>query len=132
MSELKRVMIVEDSHTVRYEVKLILQKVGINLVEVANGMGMFNVIDEYGKHVDLIIMDLTLKQENGLDLIENLKGREKYKDIPVIILTEHANKENVLRAKELGVVGYLRKPIQKEELLSRVKSVLGDTRESGG
>ena len=124
MSVEKRVMIVEDSHTVRYEVKLILKKIGIVLVEVANGMGMFNVIEEYGKSVELIIMDLTLKQENGLDLIESLKSRDKFKDIPVLILTEHANVENVLRAKELGVVGYLRKPIQKDELIGRVKSLL--------
>ena len=124
MSAEKRVMIVEDSHTVRYEVKLILKKIGIVLVEVANGMGMFNVIEEYGKSVELIIMDLTLKQENGLDLIESLKSRDKFKNIPVLILTEHANVENVLRAKELGVVGYLRKPIQKDELIGRVKSLL--------
>jgi two-component system, chemotaxis family, chemotaxis protein CheY len=120
----KKVMIVEDSHTVRYEVKIILDKIGVTLVEVANGMGMFNVIEEYGKSVDLIIMDLTLKKENGFDLIRQLREMDKYKEIPVLILSEHANKDNVLLAKELGVLGYLRKPIQKDELIDRVKSII--------
>lgn len=120
----KRVMIVEDSYTVRYEVKLIIEQLGLTLIEAANELGMFNMMEEYGKCVDLIIMDLTLKYENGFDLIEKLRNIEKYRDIPVVILTEHAEVKNVLRARELGVAGYLKKPIQKDELVSRVKSVL--------
>lgn len=124
MGQLKKVMIVEDSNTVRYEVKLLLEKLDITVVEAANELGMFNMMEEYGKCVDLIIMDLTLKYENGFDLIEKLRNIEKHKSIPVLILTEHADPKNVIRAKELEVVGYLRKPIQKEELINRVKSVL--------
>ena len=121
----KKVMIVEDSGTVRHEVRLLLQKIGIPLVEVANGLGMFNVIDEYGKQVDLIIMDLTLKDEDGLDLIKMLKSNDRYKDIPVVILTEHADKDHVLRARELGISDYLRKPIKRDEFIDRVKVLLG-------
>lgn len=124
MSETKSVLIVEDSITVRYEVKLILRKVDITLIEAANSIGMMNVIEQYGKVVDLVIMDLTLKNENGLDLIQMLKSSEKYADIPVLVLTEHADKGNVMAAKELGVAGYLRKPIKKDELLERVNKIL--------
>lgn len=121
----KRVMIVEDSYTVRYEVKLILEKEGMTLVEAANELGMYNMMEEYGKCVDLIIMDLFLKNENGLDLIEKLKSSESYGKIPVLILTEHAARDTVLKARELGVEGYLRKPIQREDLLERVRKALG-------
>ncbi|MDP4095142.1 MAG: response regulator [Bacillota bacterium] len=124
MSYGKKVMIVDDSNTVRYEVRLLLKKIGITLVEVANSLGMNNAIDEYGKTVDLIIMDLTLKEENGFDLIKSIKASPNYGDIPILILTEHANKENVLIAKELGVSGYIRKPINKDELIDRVSKIL--------
>jgi len=124
MSEEIKVMIVEDSHTVRYEVKMILSKKGIIIIEAANELGMFNLMEEYGKRVDLIIMDLVLKNENGFDLISKLKAREKYKDIPVLILTEQADKDSVLKARELQVAGYLKKPIKKDELLERVCTVL--------
>lgn len=120
----KTVLIVEDSNTVRREVKLIFDKIGVELVEAANEIGMFNMIEQYGKKVDLVIMDLTLKYENGMDLIEKIRYSEKYGEIPVLILTEHAGKENVLRAKKLGVADFLRKPIQREELVNRVKSIL--------
>lgn len=122
----KKVMIVEDSNTVRMEVKLLLGKMGIDVVEAANEFGMLNTMEQYGKCVDLIIMDLTLKNENGFDLIKRVKDSEKYCDIPVLVLTEHANRQNVLTAKELGVAGYLRKPIQKDELVGRVSTYLGE------
>lgn len=120
----KKILIVEDSNTIRYEIRLILEKLGITVTEAANELGLFNAIEEYGKCVDLIIMDLTLKYENGFDLIEKLRQNPKYGQIPVLILTEHANKDNVLKAKELNVSGYLRKPIHKDELVDRVKSLL--------
>ena len=124
MSTGKKVMIVEDSQTERYEVKMIIGKLGVGVVEAANELGMFNSIEEYGQCVDLIIMDLSLKNENGLELIEKLKQSKKYSSIPILILTEYADKGNVLRARELGVIGFLKKPIQKDELLDRVKTVL--------
>ncbi len=120
----KKVMIVEDSPTVRFEVKVILEKIGVVVVEAANEFGMINMMEEYGKCVDLVIMDLTLKTENGFDLITKLKSSEKYKDIPVLVLSERADKDSVLKAKELDVSGYIRKPIQKDELLERVRNVL--------
>lgn len=127
----KKVLIVEDSYTVRYEVKLILEKTGISLAEAANEIGMYNMMEEYGKCVDMIIMDVTLKSENGLDLVKKLKDSERYGKIPVLMLSEHSGLDYVLKAKELGVAGYLKKPIQKDELISRVKKILGENEGDG-
>lgn len=124
MLEGKKILIVEDSSTIRYEIKIIVEQARMKLVEAANEIGLFMKIEEYGKMVDLIIMDLTLEYENGFDLIEKLKKVDKYKDIPILIFTEHADKDTVLKAKQLNIAGYLRKPIQKEEFIKRVKSIL--------
>lgn len=120
-----KVLIVEDSPTVRHEVRLILNKIDISVIEVVNKLGLFLKIEEYGKVADLIIMDLTLQYENGFDIVEELKKVDKYKDIPILVLTEHADKVNVLKARELGVSGYLRKPIQSQEFIGKVKNILG-------
>lgn len=121
----KRIMIVEDSKTVRLQVKLILEKTGVNVVEAGGEWGMFNKIEEYGRLVDIIIMDLILKYENGFDLIRKLRCDSKYKNIPIIILTEQADIENVLKAKELGITHFLRKPIEKDKLIDKISSILG-------
>ncbi len=121
----KKVMIVEDSATVRFQVGALLETIGVKMVEAGNEIGMFNMIEEYGECVDLIIMDLTLKHENGFDLIKKLKSSERYMNIPVLVLTEHADREYVLKARNLAVAGYLRKPIQKDKLIERVSTILG-------
>lgn len=122
----KRIMIVEDSPTVRYEVRLLLKQIGIVPIEVGGELGCFMKIEQYGRPVDLILMDLTLKNENGFELIEKIRLNEKYKDIKIIVLTEHADAQNVLKAREIGVDGYIRKPIERESFLAKISETLDD------
>lgn len=124
MFEDKNVIIVEDSPTVRFEVKLLLKQIGLELTEAGGELGLFMQIEQYGKLADMVIMDLTLKEENGFDLIRKLKEDERYSRIPVVVLTEHADMQNVITAKKLGVDGYIRKPIVKDDFLNKVSDIL--------
>lgn len=121
----KIILVVDDSPSIRREVKVILEKEGYNVREAGSEFGMLGAIDEYGEKAGLVLMDLTLNDENGFDLVGRLRAAERYRDIPIIILTEHSNRENVMMAKMLGVQGYLVKPINADLLKERVGSVLG-------
>lgn len=121
----KTVLVVEDSPSIRYEIKKLLHHVGIVTREAGGEFGLFNVIEEYGVLVDLILMDITLKNENGFDLITKLREFDKYSKIPIVILSQHADKDHVLMAKKLGVNAFIRKPIVPNELLEKVKQFLG-------
>lgn len=127
----KKILIIEDSSTMRLKLKMMLEKEGATLVEAGSEWGMFAKIYEYGVLVDLIIMDLVLSSEDGLKLISKLKEAPLYKDIPVIILTEKVEVDSILAAKELGIKNYLRKPIKKEALISRIINAL-DVEDSKG
>lgn len=107
----KTILIVEDSLSIKYQVRMILQQIGLTLLEAGGEIGLFNQVEQYGKLVDLIIMDLTLKDEDGFDLIKKLRANPDYSSIPIVILTEHADAKSVMTARELGVEGYIRKPI---------------------
>ncbi|MFZ5354261.1 MAG: response regulator [Bacillota bacterium] len=120
----KKVIIVEDSPTIKYELRLLFKQLNIVPLEAGGELGLFMQIEQYGKLADLIIMDLTLKEENGFDLIKKLKDDTRYNQIPIIILTEHADVNSVLTAKTLGVAGYIRKPIIRDEFIKKVREVL--------
>ena len=120
----KKILIIEDSKTMRLKIKMILEGAGAISVEAGSEFGMNTKIEEYGSLVDLILMDLILNYENGLDLIRKLKLNSKYRHIPVIIITEKVDVDTILKAKDLGVKSYLRKPIKKAELISRINSAL--------
>ena len=120
MNQEKVVLIVEDSATIRFQVKTLLKQLSIELRETGGELGLFNRIEEYGKMADLVIMDLTLKEENGFELIKKLRSNDTYKTIPILVFTEHADAEHVLTAKQLGVDGYIRKPINKDFFIQKI------------
>lgn len=124
MSRDIKVLIVEDSSAIRFEVKLILKQHKIILLEAGHEKGMFENIEENNIPVDLIIMDITLKFENGFDLIKKVKSIGKYKDIPILVLSEHADISYVIEAKKLNVEGYIKKPINPTDFINKIKSIL--------
>lgn len=75
------------------------------MIEFTNGNG---VVEEYGNfNPDWVIMDIQLKDENGLDIIKDLK--QKYPDAQVVVLTQHDDKFFRKRAEELNTQGYFLK-----------------------
>lgn len=120
----KNVLVVDDSASIRKAVKAILEKEGYSVREAGSEFGMFSSIDQYGQLADIILMDLTLNEEYGFDLVGKLRNVDRFKNIPVIILTQHSDRENVSMAKMLGVQGYIVKPVNPSLLVERVKSVL--------
>ena len=119
----KIVLVVDDSPSIRREVKVILEKDGYTVREAGSEFGMLSSIEEYGIKADMVLMDLTLNDESGFDLVNRLRAADKYRNIPVIILTEHSDRDNVFMAKMVGVQGYIVKPIKADLLRERIRSV---------
>jgi class 3 adenylate cyclase/CheY-like chemotaxis protein len=73
---------------------------------------------------DLIIMDWEMPEMSGYEALTKLKKNETTKDIPVIISSGITHAGNVQKALEAGAIDYIRKPIERVELIARVQSVL--------
>lgn len=124
MNPQKTILIVDDSASIRAQVKTVLERDGYVVREATSESGMFMSLLEYGVKVDLILMDLVLRSDNGLDLIANLRSHESFKKIPILILTEHADKNYVQRARVLQVDGYVLKPLDMPLLKQRIHQIL--------
>lgn len=121
----KVVLVVDDSSSIRREVRVILQKEGFTVREAGTEFGAINSILEYGVLVDIILMDLSLNDVNGFDLVDKIRAVEKFKEIPIIMLTQHSDRVNVVKAKKMGIQGYIVKPINPHILIERIGQVLG-------
>ena len=73
---------------------------------------------------DVIVSDVNMPGKNGFDLLKILQGSEKTKNIPVIILTGSQDTDFKRRALELGALDLLNKPVEREDLLARLNSML--------
>jgi DNA-binding response OmpR family regulator len=74
--------------------------------------------------IDLILLDIMMPQMSGLEVLENLRGAEKTRLIPVIMVTALKETEDKVKALEAGCDDFISKPVDKVELLARVKSIL--------
>jgi len=123
----KIILIVDDSVAIRKQVRVLLEREGCVVREAGSEVGMLNALEEYGQKAQLVLMDLNLNTANGFDLIGKMRTVEAYREIPVMILTEHADRENVTIARLAGVKGYLVKPIEPVLLLDRMRQVFAGT-----
>ena len=76
------------------------------------------------EEIDLIITDVRMPEMSGLELLETLQAKESTKSIPVVILTGDQERTLKRQALDLGAVDLLNKPINKEDLVSRINNVL--------
>jgi two-component system cell cycle response regulator len=75
----------------------------------------------------LILLDLILRNENGFDILVELKKNEQTKDIPVIVFTNYVSKESRERANELGAIDYIVKTqVTPSEVVERVRKIIGE------
>ncbi|PWT70214.1 MAG: DNA-binding response regulator [Proteobacteria bacterium] len=113
------ILIVDDDREIRSLLGDYLQKSGYRVSAVADGRGMWNVLD--GGRVDLVILDVMLPGDDGFVLCRTLRSRGNW---PVIMLTAKGDETDRIVGLELGADDYLAKPFNPRELLARIKSVL--------
>ncbi|HEV3009855.1 MAG TPA: response regulator [Burkholderiales bacterium] len=110
------ILVVDDEECVRELLYLQLSNAGyrVLLAEDAIIAGNF-LLDE---RVDLLLADIEMPFMDGLDLVQALRNDPSISSMPVVFVTSHGEYEG--RAKELGAVAYLRKPVPADELLATV------------
>jgi two-component system, OmpR family, response regulator len=113
------VLVVDDDPATRDVIASYLEGQGFRVTPVADGRNMARILAE--RPVDLIILDLKLSNEDGLDLMRGLRDGE----VPIIVLTGHRRDEtDRVIGLELGADDYMTKPFGLRELLARVRAVL--------
>ena len=70
---------------------------------------------------DLILLDIHMMQQDGIETLRKIRNTEECKDIPVIMLTGVENKDTVMESAKLGICDYLLKPFTSAELLKRLR-----------
>lgn len=119
----KRVLTVDDSPTMRRIIVNSLKKIGFeDIIEADNGVDGLEKLES--NEVDLIITDWNMPEMNGEQFVKELRGNDKYKDIPIIMITTRGMKDDVLTAVKMGVNGYVVKPFTPEILKQKLSTVI--------
>jgi len=118
------VLIVDDSKETRREIVRTIRKDKTfeSLYEAGSGLEALRLISD--KKIDLILTDLIMPEMDGFKLIESIRKDDRYRDIPIILLTIRSNLADRVRGLELGAWDFLVKPVHPVELSARVKAML--------
>jgi two-component system cell cycle response regulator len=117
-----RILLADDSSTVRAIARMELESAGYEVIEACDGAKALAAAIEH--RPDVVLLDIEMPVMDGYETVEALKAEPRTQDIPVVFLTGRVGADDVARALKLGGHDYLRKPPEAAELLARVNAAL--------
>ncbi len=122
MGQKKRILLIEDEEDISSLLKLQAELSGYKLHVEVDGINGFRAVER--EKPDLVILDIMLPGQNGLDVCRKIKSNPDLKNIPIIILSAKGEELDVVLGLELGADDYVAKPFSPKVLFSRIKAVL--------
>ena len=116
----KRILAVDDDIIVLTRISSILRN-DYDLVTVNSGMRALKYLEL--EKPDLILLDVRMMQQDGIETLRKIRNMEECKDIPVIMLTGMEDKDFVLASAKLGIRDYILKPFCSDDLIKRIRRV---------
>ncbi|WP_456380520.1 chemotaxis response regulator CheY [Hydrogenimonas sp.] len=121
-----KIMVVDDSSTMRRIIKNTLNRLGYKeLLEAADGAEAWEVMQANKADIGVLITDWNMPNMNGLELVKKVRGDAAFEDIPIIMVTTEGGKAEVITALKAGVNNYIVKPFTPQVLKEKLEAVLG-------
>ena len=120
---MKKILIVDDEPDIIEILKFVLETQGYECITASDGEMGLNLAREISP--DLIILDVMMPKINGYKVSRFLKFDEKYKNIPILMLTARSQEEDKIIGEETGADEYITKPFDVDFVVQKVKSYLG-------
>ena len=121
----KKVIVIDDSLTVRQQVGSALREAGFDVIEASDGDEGVEVVTRTADAA-MVICDVNMPRMNGLDMLSSVKRAGKHAELPVVMLTTEGQPGMIARAKEAGAKGWIVKPFKPELLLAAVRKLVGN------
>lgn len=115
---MKNIIILDSKAYVRNRIKELVSEYDIHVYEAVNSIQLFNVLSEVNNEVSIIVMEINLEKESGLEVINKLK--KKGLEIPILIVTSENRRKEFAKTIKAGIVDYILKPFNEKVLVDRI------------
>ena len=121
-----KILLIEDDTIEVMKLERAIAKLAMDheLVKARDGEEALAVLKNESLLPDIILLDLNMPKINGLEFLSMLKSDKELRFLPTVILTTSANRKDMLTAYEIGVSGYIIKPLKYEDYVAKIKAVL--------
>ncbi|MEL6343804.1 MAG: response regulator [Myxococcota bacterium] len=117
----KKVLVVDDSATVRQQLKVALTPAGFDIEEAFDGQDGLEKIKATASTLSVVICDVNMPRMNGIEMLEALQGEGI--NVPVVMLTTEGQPALIRRAKAAGAKGWIVKPFKANLLIRAMKKL---------
>ncbi|KAJ9181638.1 hypothetical protein P3X46_009747 [Hevea brasiliensis] len=111
-----QVLLVEYDDSTRHVVTALLRNCSYEVIETANGLQAWKILEDLTNHIDVVLTEVVLPQLSGIGLLCKIMSHKTRKNIPVIMMSSHDSMSLVFKCLSKGAVDFLVKPIRKNEL----------------
>ena len=121
----EKIIVAEDSPPNRKILVHLLQKLGYEVEGFENGKLAWEALQEQDENSNVVavISDIMMPTMDGIELLKNIRGEEKWKDLPVLLVTAVSDKEYILEAKSMNVNGYILKPVTFQRVTGKLSEL---------
>ena len=117
----KKVLTVDDSRTIRNMLLMTLNNAGFDTVQAEDGVEGLEVLEE--SVPDVIVTDINMPRLDGFGFIEGVRQNDRFRAIPILVLTTESDQEKKNRAREAGATGWIVKPFDPSKLIAAIERV---------
>lgn len=118
----KTILTVDDSRTMRDMLKMALVESGYNVIQAVDGVHGLEVLHA-SAIPDVIVTDINMPKMDGFGLIEAVRRDERYRSVPILVLTTESDAAKKQRAKQSGATGWIVKPFDPVKLIAAIRKV---------
>ena len=119
-----KVMVIDDSKTIRRSAETLLKKAGCEVLTAENGFEALPVIS--AQHPDIIFIDIMMPRLDGYQTCSLVKSNPKFSDIPIVMLSSKDGLFDRAKGRVVGAEDYLTKPFTREDLLGSIRTHIFD------
>ena len=121
----EKILIVDDSETIRSQLRTLLEEDGYTILEAEDGSIGLDIASNT-PDISLIICDFNMPEMDGITMSQKVKEIEHFADLPIFMLTTESTEELKKVGKEAGIMAWIVKPYEPNKLKAIIKKVLND------
>ena len=125
------ILLAEDNSVNQLFIKKLLEKAGHRVQVASNGESVLKILQANHQHFDLILMDIQMPELDGFETCQRIRQADgilpKFRDIPIIALTAHAEEAYRTRCFSAGMNGFVTKPIRAQDLFQAIDEVMQES-----
>ena len=121
-----KILLIEDDTIELMKLNRAMLSLNMNhkVTEINNGEDALELLLNEEYYPDIILLDLNMPKINGIEFLSILKTNESLKFIPTIILTTSSNKKDLLECYNIGIAGYVQKPLKYQDYIAKINILL--------